>query len=40
MEGLKSNNDHVSANRVIMKPSGFVKVTQTDGYSDRNPNEF
>jgi hypothetical protein len=40
MEGLKSNNDHVSANRVIMKPSGFVKVTQTDGYSDRNINDF
>jgi len=40
MEGLKANNDHVSADRVIMKPSGFVRTTKTDGYSERRPNDF
>lgn len=35
MEGLKADSSHRNTDMQIMKPSGFVRSIERDGYSDR-----
>lgn len=40
MEGLKAGNDHRNTDYRTTKPSGFMYEYNTDGYSERKPNDW